>query len=56
MHYSRLMLTHKKKELQLKSENRYIIKYSLLMFLVGASLYILGCEAIELYIKYQFLF
>jgi len=56
MYYSKLMLIHKRKELRTKAERRYLISNALLMLTAGSILYILGCRAIELYIKYQYLF
>lgn len=56
MHYSKLMLIHKKKELKEKAERRYLISNGLLILTTGSILYILGCRAIELYVKYQYVF
>lgn len=56
MHYSRLMIIHKKKELKTKAERRYLVVNGLLMLTAGSILYVLGCRVIELYIKYQYVF
>lgn len=56
MHYSRLMIIHKRKELRTKAERRYLIGNALLMLTAGSILYVLGCRAIELYIKYKYVF